>query len=98
MGILIGYLLGFAFACTYRFNKMEGVSSTKIILSSLFYPLEYIIALFNLVTVFFGVYLEFQIMILLSDKEKENMTDNALQALRDRLNELDETEDEDEEK
>lgn len=96
MGFLIGYLLGFAIACTYRFNKMEGINSMKIVLSSLFYPLEFFVGLVNLLLIPCGVYLEFQIGVLLSDKEKEAMTDKALSDLRDRLNDLEDSEDKDE--
>ena len=98
MGFLIAYLLGFAIACTYRFNKMEGISSTKVVLASLFYPLEYAIALLSFITTFFGVYLEFKILVIMSEKEKEDMTDKMMEALRDRLEELDENDGDDDEK
>lgn len=98
MGLLIGYLLGFAIACTYRFNKMEGINSMKIVLSSLFYPLEFFVGLVNLLLIPCGVYLQFQIAVLLNEKESEAMTDKTMQELRDTLKDLDKSGDDNEQK
>lgn len=98
MGLLIGYLLGFAIACTYRFNKMEGINSMKIVLCSLFYPLEFFVGLVNLILIPCGVYLQFEIAVLLNEKESQAMTDKTMQELRDRLDDLDKSGDDNEQK
>jgi cell division protein FtsX len=98
LGLLIGYLLGFALACTYRFNKMEGINSMKIVLCSLFYPLEFFVGLVNLILIPCGVYLQFEIAVLLNQKESEAMTDKTMQELRDTLKDLDKSGDDNEQK
>lgn len=94
MGFLILYLLGFALFATYRFYTMDGMPSTKLVLISMFYPIEVFLFFLNFALIPFGVYLQFNAMVILNDEELEAMTDKMAQDLSDRLNEMKEDDEE----
>lgn len=75
---------------------MDGVNSTKVILCSLVYPIEILISFINIFIKHMGVYLQLDILIFLSEKERNRMTDNEIEKWSDALDSLKESEDEDE--
>jgi uncharacterized membrane-anchored protein YitT (DUF2179 family) len=97
LGFLIAYVIGFLVISSIKiYSAPDYINSTKVILSSLFYPLHILFYLVNIPLFFIGVHLQFNSTIILNEKEKKIMTDKTIEDLSDALAILKQKEDEDE--
>jgi Mg2+/Co2+ transporter CorB len=96
---LILYVIGFALFASFRFKDIpDSISTNKILLTSLFYPLSILFTIINIPLSFVGVYLQFQSCVIMSKEEIKKVTDKEHKELRDMLDKILEEEDKNEEK
>ena len=99
MIVPLAYLLGFVIAAKFNFKTIpEEVGTNKVLLATLFYPVNMACFLLNLPLMFLGINLQFQTALILNKKEQSLMTDKRQKELSDILDKLLEEVEENEEK
>lgn len=99
MIVLLAYLLGFVIAAKFNFKSIpEEVGTNKVLLATLFYPVNLTCFLLNFPLYFLGINLQFQTALILSDKEKKSVSDRTEKELRDIMAKFEEMVNSDEEK
>lgn len=84
MEFLILYVIGYLAHATIQINiNPSYISSTKLILACLFYPFIILFFVLNLFLNLIGINLMFNVEVFLSEKEKDQMTDDLDKKLSD---------------
>lgn len=99
MEFLILYVIGYLAHATIQINiNPSYVSSTKIILACLFYPFIILFHTLNLFLNLIEINLKFSVEVFLSEKEKNQMTDDLDKKLSDAFDKFKNKGESDEEK